>query len=82
MRSSRLLLIASVFSVGALLLLSASASATVVTVSGTTVFSDDFESLGTSVSHAAYQDTSGLYTPSPSVGTWTLIGNDTSGLST
>ena len=72
MRGFKLLLTAFVFGVGATLLVSTPAFATAITVNGTTVFSDNFESLGTAVSHAAFEDTSGAYYPVAAVGTWDI----------
>ena len=55
-------------------------SATIITnvTTGTPLFYDDFEGLGTAVSHAAYPDTGGDYDPDNGLnpGSWYIIGED------
>lgn len=58
---------------GVALLGTSPASAAVINVTtGQTLFSDNFEGLGSAVSHAPFQDASGDYNPVASVGTWTI----------
>lgn len=41
---------------------------------GEILFADDYEGLGTNVSHTTYLDTTGDYDPVPYVGTWNITG--------
>ena len=74
MRSSNLFLGVLVMGVS-VLVISASASATIVNMTtGQTLFYDNFEGMGTNVSHAAYPDASGDYNPTGgSPGLWNII---------
>ena len=65
MRSSKLFLISILFVFGISILLTSSAVAMIIenTTTSTLLFSDDFEGLGSAVSHAEHPDSSGDYDP-------------------
>ncbi len=72
MRSMNMLLVLFVCGICALSA-SAPASAEVMNVTtGTWLFYDNFENLGTNVSHAAYPDETGDYDPIAAVGSWDI----------
>jgi hypothetical protein len=79
MRSFKLFLMLSILGMGALLVsVPASADSMIVRNATSTLFSDNFQGLGTAVSHAVYPDASGDFDPTGgSPGSWT-IGEGTS----
>ena len=75
--SSFLVVLLSVGIVGSLLSVPASAMTIYSVTQDITVFSDDFEGLGSSVSHAAYPDSSGDFDPTGGApGSWSTISEE------